>query len=123
MNDRWVSRTCDAIAHGTEMEMANPPCHFDGGEMSSTESIRAASTCLGGFLGMFLGAMLGFAICMKFMFEKVGRNDGTVQSNQALLPFLGVLVCACIGAMAGVLLIRLGFAVYAIVFSTRGNKG
>lgn len=90
--------------------------------MSNKESVRAAGTCLGGFLGMFLGGMLGFAICMKFMFEKVARNDGTVQSNQALLPFLGVLACACIGAITGAVLIRLVFAFYAMVFSSRGKK-
>jgi hypothetical protein len=65
---------------------------------------------------MFLGAMLGFAICMKFLFEKVARNDGTVQSNQALLPFLGVVAAGCLGAVAGALLIRLVFAVFTIVF-------
>jgi hypothetical protein len=62
---------------------------------------------------MFLGGMLGFAICMKVMFEKVARNDGTVRSDQALLPFLGVMAAACLGAVAGALLIRLVFAVYA----------
>ena len=72
---------------------------------------------------MFLGAMLGFAICMKFVFEKVARNDGTVHSNQALLPFLGVMASACVGAVAGALLIRLVFAVYAKVFSSPGEKG
>jgi hypothetical protein len=84
--------------------------------MSDKESVRDAVTCLGGFLGMFLGAMLGFAICMKFLFEKVARNDGTVQSNQALLPFLGVVAAGCLGAVAGALLIRLVFAVFTIVF-------
>ena len=72
---------------------------------------------------MFLGAMLGFAICMKFVFDKVARNDGTVQSDQALLPFLGVMAAACIGAVAGALLIRLVFAVYAMVFFSSGKKG
>ncbi len=91
--------------------------------MSNRESVRDAGTCLGGFLGMFLGAMLGFAICMKFVFDKVARNDGTVQSNQALLPFLGVMAGACIGAVAGALLIRLAFAVYAMVFFSPGEKG
>jgi hypothetical protein len=91
--------------------------------MSNKESVRDAGTCLGGFLGMFLGAMLGFAVCMKYAFDKVARNDGTVQSNQALLPFLGVMAAACIGAVAGALLIRLVFAVYATVFSSPGEKG
>ena len=91
--------------------------------MSDKQSVRDAGPCLGGFLGMFLGAMLGFAICMKFMFNKVAHNDGTVQSNQALLPFLGVLACACIGAVAGALLIRLVFAVCAMVFISPGRKG
>ncbi len=86
------------------------------------ESARDAGTCLGGFLGMFLGAMLGFAICMKFMFAKVARNDGAVQSNQALLPFLGVMACACIGMVAGALLTRLVFALYAKVFHAPGKK-
>ena len=89
--------------------------------MSNQESVRDSMTCLGGFLGMFLGAMLGFTICMKFMFNKVANNDGTVQSNQALLPFLGVLACACIGAAAGALLIRLLFAAW--VFFKSGKKG
>ena len=91
--------------------------------MSNKESVRDAGTCLGGFLGMFLGAMLGFAICMKFVFDKVARNDGTVQSDQALLPFLGVMAAACIGAVVGALLIRLVFAVYAMVSSSPGEKG
>ena len=91
--------------------------------MSNKDSVRDAGTCLGGFLGLFLGGMLGFAICMKVMFEKVARNDGTVQSDQALLPFLGVMAAACIGAVAGALLIRLVFAVYAMVFSSPGEKG
>ncbi len=91
--------------------------------MSKMESVRDAGTCLGGFLGMFLGAMLGFAICMKFMFEKVANNDGTVQANQALLPFFGILASACIGAVAGALLSRLMFAVYAKLFPSPGKKG
>jgi hypothetical protein len=91
--------------------------------MSNKESWRDAGTCLGGFLGMFLGGMLGFAICMKVMFEKVARNDGTVRSDQALLPFLGVMAAACVGAVAGALLIRFVFAVYAMVFSSPGEKG
>jgi hypothetical protein len=90
--------------------------------MSNRESVRDAGTCLGGFLGMFLGGMLGFAICMKVMFEKVARNDGTVRSDQALLPVLGVMAAACVGAVAGALLIRLVFAVYAMVFSSPGEK-
>jgi hypothetical protein len=91
--------------------------------MSKRESVRDALTCLGGFLGLFLGSMLGFAICMKVMFEKVARNDGTVRSDQALLPFLGVMAAACLGAVAGALLVRLVFAVYATVFSSPGEKG
>jgi hypothetical protein len=91
--------------------------------MSNKESVRDVGTCLGGFLGMFLGAMLGFAICMKFIVEKAAREDGTVHSNQALLPFLGVMASACIGAVAGALLIRLVFAVYAMVFYSPGEKG
>jgi hypothetical protein len=91
--------------------------------MSNRESVREAGTCLGGFLGMFLGGMLGFAICMKFVVDKVARNDGTVQSNQALAPFLGVMAGACIGAVAGALLIRLVFAVYAMMFFSPGENG
>ena len=90
--------------------------------MSNKESVRDAGTCLGGFLGMFLGAMLGFAVCMKFVFDKVARNDGTVHSNQALLPFLGVMAAACVGAVAGALVIRLAFAAYAMVFFPPGEK-
>jgi hypothetical protein len=91
--------------------------------MSDRESVRDAGTCLGGFLGLFLGGVLGFAICMKVMFEKVACNDGTVRSDQAFLPFLGVMAAACIGAVAGALLIRLVFAVYATMFSSPGEKG
>ena len=91
--------------------------------MNKKESVRDAVTCLGGVLGMFLGAMLGFAICMMFVVDKVARNDGTVQQNQALLPFLGVMAAACIGAVAGALLIRLVFAVFTVVFSSSGEKG
>ena len=90
--------------------------------MGNKESVRDAGTCLGGFLGMFLGAMLGFAVCMKFVFDKVARNDGTVRSNQALLPFLGVMAAACVGAVAGALLTRLAFAAYAMVFFPPGEK-
>jgi hypothetical protein len=90
--------------------------------MSDRESVRDAGTCLGGFLGMFLGAMLGFAVCMKFVVDKVNRNDGTVHANQALLPFLGVMAAGCIGAVAGAVLVRLGFAAYTRVFSSPGEK-
>jgi hypothetical protein len=91
--------------------------------MNKKESVRDAVTCLGGFLGLFLGAMLGFAICLKFVVDRVARNDGTVQQNQALLPFLGVVAAACIGAVTGALLFRLVFAVFAMVFSSPGEKG
>jgi hypothetical protein len=91
--------------------------------MSSTESVRDAGTCFGGFLGMFFGGMLGFAVCMKFAFERVAREDGTVNPNQALVPFLGVMAGGCIGAVAGALLIRFLFAVFTIVFATPGKKG
>jgi hypothetical protein len=67
--------------------------------------------------------MLGFAICLKFVFDRVARNDGTIQQNQALLPFLGVMAAACIGVVAGALLIRLVFAVFTVVFSSSGEKG
>jgi len=91
--------------------------------MSKKESVRDAVTCLGGVLGMFLGAMFGFAICMMFVVDRVARNDGTVQQNQALLPFLGVMVAACIGAVSGALLTRLAFAVFTLVISWLGEKG
>jgi hypothetical protein len=90
--------------------------------MSKQESVRDAVTCLGGFLGMFFGAMLGFAICMKFVYEKAARNDGTVQPDQAILPFLGIMAAACIGVVAGALLIRLAYAVFTTVFSSPGEK-
>jgi len=61
---------------------------------------------------MFLGAILGFAICTRITFDKIARNDGTVHPDQALLPFLGVMAGGCIGAVAGALLIRFLFAVY-----------
>jgi hypothetical protein len=90
--------------------------------MNKKESVRDAVTCLGGVLGLFLGAMFGFAICMKLVVDRVARNDGTVQENQALLPFLGVMAAACIGAAAGALLIRLAFAVFTVVFSSSREK-
>lgn len=90
--------------------------------MSNRESVRDAGTCLGGFLGMFLGAMLGFAVCMTFVVDRVARNDGAVYSNQALLPFLGVLAGACIGAVAGALLLRFVYAVYAMASFSPGEK-
>ena len=71
---------------------------------------------------MFLGSMLGFAICMQFVFKKVASNDGTVQTNQALFPFLGVMAAACVGAVAGALLVRLAFAAYARAFSSPDEK-
>jgi hypothetical protein len=90
--------------------------------MSNKDSVRDAGTCLGGFLGMFLGAMFGFALCMKAVAERVVNNDGTVHPNQALLPFLGVMAAGCIGAVAGAMLVRLGFAAYTMVFSRSGEK-
>ena len=72
---------------------------------------------------MFLGAMFGFAICMKLLEDKINRNDGTVHSNQALTPFLGVMAAACIGAVAGALLFRFAFTIYAMVFHSPGKKG
>jgi hypothetical protein len=90
--------------------------------MGKRESVRDTVTCLGGFLGMFFGAMLGFAVCMKFVYEKAARNDATVQPDQALLPFLGIMAAACVGAVAGALLTRLVFAVLTTVFSPPGEK-
>src|SRR5438105_2601829 len=90
--------------------------------MSNTESLRDAGTCLGGVLGMFFGSMLGFAFCMQFAFERVAREDGTVHSNQALAPLLGVLAGGCAGAVAGAGLARVLFAVFAFAFATRPEK-
>lgn len=91
--------------------------------MSNKESAGDAGLCLGGFLGLFLGGILGFAICIRFMFDKIARNDGTVHPNQALIPFLGVMAGACIGAAAGVVLVRLVFAVYTTVFAPPAENG
>jgi hypothetical protein len=90
--------------------------------MSNQESVRDAGMCLGGFLGLFLGGMIGFAVCTKFAFEKIARNDGSVQPNQALLPFLGVMAGACVGAAAGVVAMRLAFAVYSFAFPEPAEK-
>ena len=84
--------------------------------------MRDAGTCLGGFLGMFFGAMLGFAICMKFVVDRIARNDGTIDPNQALLPFIGIVAAGCIGAVAGALLVRLVLYANAMVFSSPGEK-
>ncbi len=100
----------------------SPAVRFPARLMSDNESVRDACTCLGGFLGMFLGATLGFAVCMKLVVDKVARNDGTVDPNQALLPFLGVLAAGCVGAVAGAVLIRLVFAGYTMMFSSSGGK-
>jgi hypothetical protein len=91
--------------------------------MSDKETVRDAFTCLGGFLGMLFGASLGFAVCMKFLVDKVNRNDGTVHSNQAFWPFVGVLAAGCVGAVAGAILTRLVFAACSIMFSSPGEKG
>src|SRR5262245_61064598 len=91
--------------------------------MSNQESVRDAGLCLGGFLGLFFGGMFGFAVCTKLAFEKVARNAGSVHPNQALLPFLGVMAGACIGAIAGVVLIRFLFAVYSILFGSPAEPG
>src|SRR5688572_15926507 len=90
--------------------------------MSKQESVRDAGMCLGGFLGLFLGGMIGFAVCTKFAFEKIARNDGSVHPNQALLPFLGVMAGACLGATAGVAVMRLAFAVYSFAFPEPAEK-
>src|SRR5262245_62127710 len=82
--------------------------------MSNTESARDAGQCLGGFLGLFLGGILGFAFCIRFLYDRIANNDGTVHPHQALIPFLGVMAGACIGAVAGVRLIRILFALYAL---------
>jgi hypothetical protein len=90
--------------------------------MSNKESVRDAGTCIGGFLGMFFGAMIGFAVCMKAVVDRVARNDGAVNANQALLPFLGVLAAGCVGAAVGAVLVRLAFATYAMMFSKPREK-
>jgi len=71
---------------------------------------------------MFLGAMLGFAVCMKAIVDRAARNDGAVHPDQALLPFLGVMAAACVGAVAGALVVRLAFAAYAMAFPPPGEK-
>jgi hypothetical protein len=86
------------------------------------ESARDVGSCLGGVLGLFLGGILGFGICVRFMFDKIARNDGTVHPNQALVPFLGVMAGACIGAAAGVVLMRVLFAVYSMLSDTATEK-
>jgi hypothetical protein len=90
--------------------------------MSNEYSVRDAGTCLGGFLGLFLGAMLGFAFCMKYMVQRVANDDGSVHSNQALWPFLGVMTGACVGAVVGALAMRFAFAVYAMVGGAGDRK-
>jgi hypothetical protein len=70
--------------------------------------------CLGGFLGLFLGGMVGFAICIRFLYDRIASNDGTVHSHQALVPFLGVMTGGCVGAVAGVLILRFLFAVFSL---------
>ena len=97
--------------------------HYGRTTMNKKETVRDAVTCLGGFLGLFLGAMLGFALSLRVMVDKIARNDGTVQQNQTLLAFVGVVAAACIGAVAGALLIRLVFAVFTVLFSSRSVKG
>ena len=86
------------------------------------ESARDAGTCLGGFLGLFLGGILGFAICIRFLYDRIAGNDGTVHPHQALVPFLGVMAGACVGAVAGVMLIRLVYVVYALAFPPSAEK-
>lgn len=78
--------------------------------------------CLGGFLGMFLGAMFGFAVCMKYMVDRVNRDDGSVSSNQSLWPFVGIMAGACVGAAIGALMVRLMFVIYTTVFSSPADK-
>lgn len=90
--------------------------------MGTNENLRDTGTCLGGFLGMFLGAMFAFAVCMKYMVDKVARDDGSVHSNQALMPFVGVMAGACIGAVSGAILARALFALLAVVFPPTRDK-
>src|SRR5262245_6452778 len=90
--------------------------------MSNHENVRDTGTCLGGFLGLFLGSMFGFAICTKLIYERIARNDGTVHLNQALLPFLGVLAGGCAGAVVGALVIRLLFWAHTILFNRSADK-
>jgi|SRR6516165_9922186 hypothetical protein len=91
--------------------------------MSNQESSRDAGLCLGGFLGLFLGGILGFAVCIRFLYQRIADKDGTVHAHQALLPFLGVMAGACVGAVAGVVLIRLLFAVFTIASPAPRQKG
>jgi hypothetical protein len=90
--------------------------------MNKQESVRDAGMCLGGFLGLFLGGMLGFAVCTQIVYEKIARNDGSQHPNQALLPFLGVMAGACVGAVVGVVVMRLAFAVYSFAFGEPADK-
>jgi hypothetical protein len=59
---------------------------------------------------------------MKFIVDRAAHNDGTVDPNQALWPFLGVMAAGCVGAVVGAVLIRVCFAVYAMMFSSPGEK-
>jgi hypothetical protein len=90
--------------------------------MGNQKSVRDTGTCLGGFLGMFFGAAIGFAVCMKVVVDRAARIVGTVHSDQAFLPFLGVLAAGCVGAVAGAVLVRLAFAAYAMVLSPPGEN-
>lgn len=90
--------------------------------MNNQESMRDAATCLGGFLGLFLGAMLGFAFGMKFLVDRAVNEDGSVHSNMALMPFLGVMAIACVGAVLGAVVVRVLYNVGARAFSSRGDQ-
>jgi hypothetical protein len=56
------------------------------------------------------------------MVQRVANDDGSVHSNQALWPFLGVMAGACVGAVAGALAMRFAFTVYAIVGGAGDGK-
>jgi hypothetical protein len=62
-----------------------------------------------------------FAVCMTVVVVRTFRNDGAVDANQDLVPLLGVMAAACIEAVEGALLARLGFAIYGMVFSRQGE--
>ena len=97
--------------------------------MRDRESTRDVGTCLGGLLGMFVGAFLSFAVFAKMAFEKAARNDGSVDPNSALMPFVWVMVGAVFGIVVGAVLFRSLTSAFLALFppaprpSTRRRPG